>query len=65
VGDRDRERALCELPQCANPAYRLMTLVAWVVYRKVGLRLLRSAWLNMDWVWAAALVVTGVVVLFT
>jgi hypothetical protein len=43
----------------------VMTLAAWLVYRKVGLRLLRSAWFNVDWVWAAALVVTGIVVLMT
>jgi hypothetical protein len=41
----------------------VMTLAAWVVYRKLGLRFLRTAWINMDWVWAGALVVTGVVVL--
>ena len=40
-----------------------MTLAAWIVYRKLGLSLLRTAWFNMDWVWAAALVVTGLVVL--
>ena len=42
----------------------VVTLVAWIVYRWLGLNLLRKAWLNMDWVWAAALVVTGFVVLF-
>jgi hypothetical protein len=42
----------------------VMTLAAWVVYRKLGLSLLRTAWFNMDWAWAAALVVTGIVVLF-
>ena len=41
----------------------VMTLAAWVVYRKVGLGLLRTAWFNMDWAWAAALVATGIVVL--
>ena len=41
----------------------VMALTAWVVYRKLGLRLLRTAWLNMDWLWAGALVVTGIVVL--
>jgi hypothetical protein len=45
-------------------AYLAVTaLVAWIVYRKLGLRLLRTAWLNVDWVWAVALVITGVVVL--
>src|SRR5688572_24554780 len=41
----------------------VMTLAAWVVYRKLGLSLLRTAWFNLDWAWAAALVATGVVVL--
>lgn len=40
------------------------TLTAWVVYRKLGLALLRTAWFNLDWLWAAALVVTGIVVSF-
>jgi hypothetical protein len=39
------------------------TLVAWVVYRKLGLGLLRTTWFNVDRAWAAALVVTGIVVL--
>ena len=42
----------------------VMTFAAWVVYRRLGLRLLRSAWLNLDWVWAGALVAAGVVVLW-
>ena len=41
----------------------VMALAAWVVYRKLGLSLLRKAWFNLDWVWAGALVVTGIVVL--
>jgi hypothetical protein len=40
-------------------------LIAWVVYRKLGLAFLRKAWLNLDLVWAAALVVTGLVTLVT
>jgi hypothetical protein len=45
-------------------AYLLVTaLAAWVVYRKLGLALLRTAWFNLDWLWAGALVVTGAVVL--
>ena len=35
-------------------------LVAWVVYCKVGLAVLRRAWFNVDLLWAAALVVTGI-----
>ncbi len=45
-------------------AYLAITgLLAWVVYRKLGLALLRKAWLNFDLVWAAALVATGLVTL--
>ncbi len=38
-------------------------LVAWVVYGKFGLALLRKAWFNVDVIWAAALVITGLVTL--
>jgi hypothetical protein len=41
----------------------VMTLAAWAVYRKLGLSLLRTAWFNLDWAWATALVATGIVVL--
>src|SRR6266699_3729985 len=45
-------------------AYLAVTgLLAWVVYRKLGLALLRKAWLNFDLVWAAALMATGLVTL--
>ena len=37
--------------------------VAWVVYDKLGLALLRKAWLNLDLIWAVALIVTGCFVL--
>jgi hypothetical protein len=43
--------------------FTVMVLAAWVVYRKLGLSLLRRAWLNVDWLWAGALVLTGLVVL--
>jgi hypothetical protein len=38
-------------------------LIAWVVYSKLGLAVLRKAWLNVNLVWATALVVTSVVTL--
>jgi hypothetical protein len=38
-------------------------IIACVVYRKLGLALLRRAWFNLDVVWAAALIVAGVVTL--
>ena len=37
--------------------------IAWAVYSKLGLAVLRKAWLNVNLVWGAALVVTGVVTL--
>jgi hypothetical protein len=41
--------------------YLLVTgLIAVIVYERVGLRFLRTAWVNLDLVWAVALVVTGV-----
>ena len=43
----------------------VMTVVAWLVYRKLGLNLLRTAWFNLDWAWAGALVITGLVVFLT
>ena len=33
--------------------------IATVVYQKLGLRLLRSAWLNLNQIWALALILTG------
>jgi len=47
-------------------AYLAVTgLLAWVIYRKLGLALLRKAWFNFNLVWAAALVATGLVTLLT
>ena len=43
--------------------FTAMTLIAWVVYRRFGLSLLRTAWFNLDWIWAGALVITGLIVL--
>ena len=37
--------------------------IALVVYYKLGLSLLRRAWFNLDWVWSAALVVSGIAAL--
>jgi hypothetical protein len=42
-----------------------MTAVAFVVYEKFGVSFLRRAWFNVDLVWAAALLVAGLVALFT
>jgi hypothetical protein len=44
--------------------YLLVTaLVAWIIYARVGLAILRTAWFNLDWLWACVLVATGVIVL--
>ncbi|MFY9571932.1 MAG: hypothetical protein WAV20_11085, partial [Blastocatellia bacterium] len=43
----------------------VMAGAAWIVYRKLGVALLRTAWFNLDWLWAGALAATGVVVLVT
>jgi hypothetical protein len=41
--------------------YLLVTgLIAVIVYEKVGVRFLRTAWVNLDLLWAMALVITGV-----
>jgi hypothetical protein len=33
--------------------------VAWIVYKKVGLGMLRRAWVNLDLVWGVALMITA------
>jgi hypothetical protein len=35
-------------------------LIAWVVYWKLGLALLRKAWINLHLIWAVALIVSAV-----
>lgn len=42
----------------------VLGLVAAVVYHKLGLRFLRSAWFNLDLVWAGALIATALVTPF-
>ncbi len=39
--------------------------LAWVVYRYLGLRALRRAWLNLDAVWAVGLIASGLAALAT
>lgn len=41
----------------------VMALVAWFVYKRFGLRILRSHWINFDLIWAAALIIAGAVAL--
>ena len=35
-------------------------VMAWLVYRYLGLRVLRSTWFNLDTVWGASLIAAGV-----
>jgi hypothetical protein len=42
-----------------------ITVVSLVVYKWIGVRFLRTAWLNVDLVWAVALILTGLVALLT
>lgn len=41
-------------------SYLLVTaVIAWVVFAKLGVGLLRKAWINLDVIWAAALIASG------
>jgi hypothetical protein len=44
--------------------FLVMGAVALIVYQTVGLGILRRAWVNVDLLWAVALVIAGVVTLF-
>jgi hypothetical protein len=33
--------------------------IAWVVFSRLGVSVLRKAWLNLDFVWALALIATA------
>jgi hypothetical protein len=39
----------------------VMALVAWVVYKRFGLQILRSHWINFDLIWAVALLIVGTI----
>jgi hypothetical protein len=41
----------------------VMAAIAFVVYERVGLQVLRRAWLNTDQIWAGAFVLAGIVTL--
>ena len=43
----------------------VMGVVALLVYGKLGVAVLRKAWINLDAVWAGAFVLAGVLTLFT
>jgi hypothetical protein len=37
----------------------LMGIIAWVVFTRLGVSVLRKTWLNLDFVWAVALIATA------
>jgi hypothetical protein len=44
-----------------DAGYLVVTaLAAWIVFEKLGVGMLRRAWVNLDVIWAAALIVTGI-----
>jgi len=41
-------------------SYLIVTaMMAWIVFHKLGVGLLRKAWINLDVIWAAALIASG------
>jgi len=46
-------------------AYLLVTgVIAWLVYTRLGLSILRRAWFNLDRIWALSLILTAALTLF-
>jgi len=43
----------------------VMAVIAVVVYEKLGVAILRQAWLNTEWLWASAFVLAGFITLFS
>jgi hypothetical protein len=41
----------------------VMGVIAFVVYERVGLQVLRKAWLNTEQIWAASFILAGLVTL--
>jgi len=42
----------------------VMAFIAGIVYRKLGLKILRQSWINFDLIWAAALLIVGATALY-
>jgi hypothetical protein len=43
----------------------VMGVIAVVVYEKLGVKILRQAWINTEWLWAGSFVMAGFVTLFS
>lgn len=56
--------ALAAATMLHGAGYLIVTaLAAWLVFERLGVLVLRRAWWNLDLIWAAALVVTGIICL--
>jgi hypothetical protein len=64
-GDPSLLRDLAAVTVHTAAMLMVMAAVAALVYVKVGLNVLRRAWVNLDAVWASALILAGVLTLFT
>ncbi len=42
----------------------VMACTAWIVYKKLGLAVLRQSWVNFDLIWAGALIIVGGIALY-
>jgi hypothetical protein len=50
----------CEATMLHTAGYLVVTMLAAVlVYERLGVGVLRRAWINLDLVWAGALILTG------
>jgi hypothetical protein len=43
----------------------VMAVISLMVYDHVGVAVVKKAWINLDWLWAGAFVLAGVLTLFT
>ena len=59
----DRHRRGRASPSTSLAMLVVMGAIAFFVYERVGLQILRRAWLNTDQVWAGAFVLAGLVTL--
>jgi hypothetical protein len=61
----DAAEALLAITVHVGAMLAAMTVVALIVYEKLGVAFLRSAWINSDQFWAAAFVAAGALTLVT
>jgi hypothetical protein len=43
----------------------VMGTIAWIIYKKLSLSVLRQKWINFDLIWAVALIVVGLIALMS